>query len=135
MVDLVEVLKVFAPYRADRRPHLICGDFNANAPYRLTDPAKCTPRSRDAWAHVTPPHEVIGAMLAAGYVDTYRVRHDETVSTTGSFTTQHPGQRVDYIFAFGVSAESITDAWIESDRLAKYAGDHFPVGAEIRVQS
>jgi endonuclease/exonuclease/phosphatase family metal-dependent hydrolase len=135
MVDLAEVLRVFERHRKNDRPHLICGDFNANAPYRLTDPAKCTARSRDAWAHTGVPHDVIGAMLGAGYLDTYRVGHDETVPSIGSFTTQHPGQRVDYIFAFGVPAESVADAWIETDRLAKYAGDHFPVGAEIRMWS
>jgi endonuclease/exonuclease/phosphatase family metal-dependent hydrolase len=133
MTDLAEGLRVFEPHRKEHRAHLICGDFNANAPYQLTDPAKCTPRSREAWVHAAPPHDVIGAMVAAGYLDTYRVHHDETEPSIGSFTTQHPGQRVDYIFAFGVPAESVVDAWIETDRLAKYAGDHFPVGAEIRI--
>jgi endonuclease/exonuclease/phosphatase family metal-dependent hydrolase len=49
-----------------------------------------------------------------------------------TFTTQHPGQRVDYIFTHGVDRRHIADAWIERDRLATYASDHYPVGAEIR---
>jgi endonuclease/exonuclease/phosphatase family metal-dependent hydrolase len=36
---------------------------------------------------------------------------------------------VDYIFTFGI--DSPRDAWIEQDRLARYASDHFPVGVEI----
>jgi endonuclease/exonuclease/phosphatase family metal-dependent hydrolase len=28
-------------------------------------------------------------------------------------------------------AASIKSAWIEYDRLAKYASDHFPIGVEI----
>jgi endonuclease/exonuclease/phosphatase family metal-dependent hydrolase len=38
---------------------------------------------------------------------------------------------VDYIFSHGVPAERLKDAWIEYDRLAKYASDHFPIGLEI----
>jgi endonuclease/exonuclease/phosphatase family metal-dependent hydrolase len=53
--------------------------------------------------------------------------------TGGTFTTQHPGQRVDYIFSIGLPLASIRAAWIETDRLAKYASDHFPVGAEIEL--
>ena len=53
--------------------------------------------------------------------------------TGGTFTTQHPGQRVDYIFAFGFVPTAIRSAWIETDRLATYASDHYPIGAEIWV--
>ena len=43
----------------------------------------------------------------------------------------HTGQRVDYIFAHGIDPNRIRDAWAEHDRLARYASDHFPIGAEI----
>jgi endonuclease/exonuclease/phosphatase family metal-dependent hydrolase len=135
LLDLERVLGVFEPHRAAGRPHLLCGDFNANSPYRAIDPEMCTPRSREAWAKQAIPHQVVARLLAMGYLDTFHVRHDESSPTTGSFTTQHPGQKVDYIFAFGIKPEQVADAWIETDRLAKYAGDHFPVGAEIRVTS
>ncbi len=61
----------------------------------------------------------------------YRALHDEELEMIGSFDTQHPGQRVDYIFAFGVGRAKVKDAWVERERLAKYASDHFPVCAEI----
>ena len=56
-----------------------------------------------------------------------------TFNFGNSFNTQHPGQRVDYIFTHGVDAKAVRSAWIETDRLAKYASDHFPIGAEIEI--
>ena len=49
----------------------------------------------------------------------------------GTFTTQHPGQRIDYIFTWGIDPSHLRSARIEHDRLAKYASDHFPVISEI----
>jgi endonuclease/exonuclease/phosphatase family metal-dependent hydrolase len=49
----------------------------------------------------------------------------------GTFTTQDPAVRADGIFLRGVERSRIKDAWVERDRLAKYASDHFPVGGEI----
>jgi len=51
--------------------------------------------------------------------------------TTGTFSTQFPGQRVDYIFTYAILPSRLKDAWIEQDRLAKYASDHFQIGLEI----
>jgi endonuclease/exonuclease/phosphatase family metal-dependent hydrolase len=39
---------------------------------------------------------------------------------------------VDYVFAYGIEKTALIDAWIEKDRLAKYASDHFPIGLEVR---
>ena len=77
------------------------------------------------------PRRVISKVLEAGYVDTLAARHELYAATTGTFTTQTPGQRVDYIFTHGIDRSRIRDAWIEYDRLAKYASDHFPIGVEI----
>ena len=128
------VLDLFKEHRRAKRPHLICGDFNSSAPYQRVDPARCKIKTQQAWeqnGHQLP-RRVIEAMIGVGYVDTYSLLHDEGVELIGSFTTQHPGQRVDYIFAWGIAAADVKDAWVEQDRLAKYASDHFPVGAEIR---
>ena len=70
-------------------------------------------------------------MLGAGYIDTLHAIRPDYASTHGTFTTQTPGQRVDYIFTHGFNRSRIKEAWIEYDRLAKYASDHFPVGVEI----
>jgi endonuclease/exonuclease/phosphatase family metal-dependent hydrolase len=77
------------------------------------------------------PRRVVQVVLDAGYVDTLHAVRGSEAATTGTFSTQHPGQRVDYVFAFGIDRLSLRDAWVEQDRLAKYASDHFPVGAKI----
>jgi endonuclease/exonuclease/phosphatase family metal-dependent hydrolase len=70
-------------------------------------------------------------MLDHGYLDTLAIARPQDAQDVGTFTTQHPGQRVDYVFAWGIEASRVKTAWIEQDRLAKYASDHFPVGCEI----
>lgn len=115
------------------RPHLIAGDFNSNAPIQQIDPAKCKPRTREEWAANGGmiPRRVIQRLLDAGYLDTLEAASPTQAATAGTFTTQFPGQRIDYIFAHGIDRSRIRSAWVEHDRLAKYASDHFPVGAEI----
>ena len=136
LAELAVALDCFAPHRAARRPHLICGDFNSNAAYQHVDVDRCKGKTRKAYAANGNrlPTRVVDAMLAAGYVDTYHARHAEGRGHVGSFTTRHPGQRVDYVFAFGVTPADVTAAWIEHDRLATYASDHYPVGASISAE-
>jgi endonuclease/exonuclease/phosphatase family metal-dependent hydrolase len=131
--ELAVVLDVFAPHRAGKRAHLICGDFNANSPMQRIDIEKCKPSTRKEYAENGGdlPRRVVQTMLDGGYVDTAHAVRGDWAATHGTFSTQFPGQRVDYIFAHGVDRSRLKDAWIEYDRLAKYASDHFPVGAEI----
>ena len=127
------VLEAFAPHRAAKRPHLIVGDFNANSPVQHIDPEQCKPSTRKEWTENGGyvPRRVVQSMLSAGYVDTlHAVRGDYAVGH-GTFSTQFPGQRVDYAFAHGFEPGRLKDAWIEYDRLAKYASDRFPIGLEI----
>jgi endonuclease/exonuclease/phosphatase family metal-dependent hydrolase len=127
------VLDVFAPHRAANRPHVLAGDFNANAAYQKIDPARCKPATREAWKKNGGklPRRVVQKALDAGYVDSLRAVDPSASETAGSFSTQYPGQRVDYIWTFGIDPKRIRSAWIEQDRLAKYASDHFPIGAEV----
>jgi endonuclease/exonuclease/phosphatase family metal-dependent hydrolase len=131
--ELGIVLDVLKNYRTDQRAHLLCGDFNSNAPYQRIDPSGCKVKTQKAWKANGGrlPHRVIQTLMDAGYADTFSAVHDEGREMIGSFDTQSPGQRVDYIFGFGVPKVAMRDAWVEQDRLAKYASDHFPVGAEI----
>ena len=131
--ELAVVLDRLNVHRADHRPHLLCGDFNANADYQPIDPAECKPATRQAYAANGGrlPTLAVAAIVGCGYLDAYHARHGEQQPIRGSFTTQHPGQRVDYVFAWGVPARHVRDAWVEHDRLAKYASDHFPLGVEI----
>jgi endonuclease/exonuclease/phosphatase family metal-dependent hydrolase len=81
------------------------------------------------------PRDAVRKILVAGYTDTLHATApadaDLEGRKDGTFTTQYPGQRVDYVFTFGIATSNIRQAWIEHDRLAKYASDHFPVGVEI----
>ncbi|MGA2496899.1 MAG: endonuclease/exonuclease/phosphatase family protein [Tepidisphaeraceae bacterium] len=124
--EVATLLDVFATHRAAGRPHLLVGDFNANSPIRAIDPSQCTARTAEAWVANgnSIPRRVVQKLLDAGYADTLAAARD------GSFTTQSPGQRIDYIFTHGIAPARIIQARIEQDRLAKYASDHFPVVVE-----
>lgn len=131
--ELAEVLDVFANHRAAKVPHLLIGDFNANSPIQQFIPENCKDSTCDEWRRNGGkiPRRVIQTLLDAGYVDTLHAVDPAKAATTGTFSTQHPGQRVDYIFTWGIDRSKIKSATIEQDRLAKYASDHFPVIAEI----
>ncbi len=115
------------------QPHIIAGDFNSNTPTQLIEPEKCSQRTQEDWTANggSIPRRVIQKLLDAGYIDTFHALSPEAANTTGTYTTQFPGQRIDYIFTHGYDRSRIRAAWIEQDRLAKYASDHFPVGVEI----
>jgi endonuclease/exonuclease/phosphatase family metal-dependent hydrolase len=127
------LLEIFAPYRNANRPHILCGDFNATSPVQQIDLDMCKESTRREAVENdgTIPRRVIEKMLAAGYVDTLHAVRGDFAERNGTFSTQFPGQRVDYIFSHGIERGRLKDAWIETDRLAKYASDHFPIGVEI----
>jgi len=134
LTELADVMDVFASRRRDSLPHLLAGDFNANAPIQRIDPARCKEATRRAWeANVGKiPRRVVQKLLDAGYLDSLQVSRGEAAGDLGTFSTQCPGQRVDYIFTYGVAPARITAAWVERDRLAQFASDHYPVGVEIQ---
>ena len=124
--EVATVLNALAPLRAEGRPHVVCGDFNAVSPDAKIDVAALPDKVRPHYEANgnTLPRRAIATLLDAGYADTL----DDAAAT--SFTTLQPGLRLDYIFGHGL-AES--RGWTEHDRLARYASDHFPVGAELRL--
>jgi len=77
------------------------------------------------------PRKLVEKLLDFGYADSLDIANPQQARTRGSFTTQYPGQRLDYIFTHAINRRRIRQAWIEQDRMAKYASDHFPIGAEI----
>lgn len=131
--ELDVVLNAFAPHRARNTPHLLCGDFNANSPHQRIDPAKLKPKSRAAWDAQGGriPRRVVQRLMAADYVDTLRAFDPAAAETETTFTTEHPGQRVDYIFAFGIAPAAIRHADVVTQEPADVASDHRPVLAEI----
>ena len=110
-----------------------CGDFNANAPYQQIDPARCKPKTRAAWEAQGGrlPRRVVQRLLDAGYVDTFHAVDRTAGETQGTFSTEFPGQRVDYVFTHGVDVTWIRDAGVVTRSAAREASDHFPVFAEI----
>jgi endonuclease/exonuclease/phosphatase family metal-dependent hydrolase len=131
--EIQTLLELTADHRQANRPHVVAGGFNATSPIQQIDPALCLPKTRDQWQAngLSLPRRAIGALLAAGYVDTLHASIGEAAATAGTFSTQFPGQRVDYIMTWGVPRARIRRAWIEQDRLARFASDHYPVGAEV----
>jgi endonuclease/exonuclease/phosphatase family metal-dependent hydrolase len=127
-------LNAFARHRERGTPHLLCGDFNANAPTQQIDFERASPRTRREAAENggDVPRRVIRTVLAAGYTDTLRSFAASYADATGTFKTEQPQQRVDYIFSFAVDPARIAGAWIDQSDLARSASDHFPVGVELR---
>lgn len=132
--ELREVLDVFAPHRAIGRPHVLCGDFNANAPYQRIDPARCKPRTRQEWDANGGdlPRSVVQRLLDAGYLDSLRAADPAASERAATFTTEFPGQRVDYVFTFGLDPHRIAAAWVDDSDAARSASNHFPLGADLR---
>jgi endonuclease/exonuclease/phosphatase family metal-dependent hydrolase len=133
--EIAEVLEIFRLHREARRPHLLIGDFNANAPYQQIEPTLCKPSTRKAFYANGGylPRRVIGRVLEAGYADSLRALYPVMSQTARSFSTEMPGQRVDYIFTFGIEASRLTKARIIFDQPARDASDHYPVFLELRT--
>lgn len=131
--EVEAVLRAFASHRAAGTPHLLCGDFNANAPSQQIDPEQCKPKTLDAWRQNGGqlPRRVVQRLLDAGYVDALRAALGPAADTLGTFTTDFPGQRVDYAFTFGINPGRLRSAWVGQSDDARRASDHFPVGLEI----
>jgi exodeoxyribonuclease-3 len=131
--ELRTILPLFEKYRTQGRPHLLVGDFNANSPVQKIDPAKVKEATREAWEKNGNMlrRDAVQMILDAGYVDVLHAVDPRTGESCGTFTTQQPGQRVDYVFAHSVAGGRLKQARIETDRLAKYASDHFPAVVEI----
>jgi len=131
--EIAEVLNIFDPHRAANRPHLLMGDFNSNAPYQQIDPHKCKPSTRAEWVKNDGyvPRRVIQRMLDMGYVDSLQAVNPTAAEHTGTFSSQFPGQRVDYIFTFAIDPVRLREGWVTEGPAAREASDHFSVGLEL----
>ena len=134
-IEIAQVLEAMAVYRDGNARHLLCGDFNSNSPIQEIDPARCKPRTREAWQQNGGkiPRRVIQRILDAGYVDTLHRFHGPAAGRMTTFTTDHPGQRLDYVFTHGFTTPNLRDAWIDPAPPAAEASDHYPVGVELEV--
>ncbi|GIW76019.1 MAG: hypothetical protein KatS3mg104_1082 [Phycisphaerae bacterium] len=133
--EMACVMRITHDYRSQNRPHLLVGDLNSNSPVQQIDPSRCQSSTRQAWQDNGGdlPRRVVQNLLEHGYIDTLECVRPDQARTLATFTTHKPGQRVDFIFSYAIDPSKIVDAWVEQDRLATYASDHYPVGAEIHV--
>lgn len=129
---LLEIARGWRQAAGGPVPHVIAGDFNANSPHQIIDLSACKQSTRESALRQGGeiPRDAIETLERAGYVDTLYAFDRELSRRETTFTTHEPGQRVDYVFGWGVA---VREAWVERDRLATYASDHYPVGAEVDV--
>ncbi len=117
--------------RAEGQPVLFCGDVNTA--HREIDLAN--PKSNRKTTGFLPEERAwIDAVLAAGYVDTFRHFHPDEA---GQYTwwsqrfnarSRNVGWRIDYFFAATELLPRVRDAFILPDVLGS---DHCPVGISL----
>lgn len=66
-------------------------------------------------------------LLQLGYIDLLAGAQSQEAQASSA----QPPRQTDAILAHGVDPSKVKSAWVEQDRLAVYASDHFPVGVEI----
>jgi exodeoxyribonuclease III len=112
--------------------HVLAGDFNTLAPGELLDIRKLPYRLRTlVWLSGGRIRwKTIEAVLAAGYVDGYRLLNPGTAGVT--FPTRSPHIRLDYVFVPQNFATLLRACSVVTVENADSASDHFPVFAEFR---
>ncbi len=117
------ILELTAQLRRESRPHVVAGTLHTVSPLQVIDPSRAEPE----FARVVG-RECAGLLTREGYADAFAEVNAESVAGAGTYSTQRPGVRLDYVFAHGVLTRS---SRIETDRLATYASDHYPLLAEL----
>lgn len=108
-------------------PHLLVGDFNALGRY---DPVGTPPPGVVPRGDAVPgaPRAGLVPLTAAGYVDCYRLHHDEAGHT---YPADAPWLRLDYAFASPELAPRVTACDVVASDLAARASDHLPLVVEV----
>lgn len=141
--NIGKLLGPFARLRQDHRPHIIISNFTSERFRRwAASPSSPAVGQKSTAVSELPTDKIntdlrlaIQSVLDAGYHDVLSdaaIPH-ESKAGTGSFSTQSPHWLPDRIFAFGLESHHIGRTWIERDRLARYASDHFPVAVEFNI--
>ena len=113
-----------------RKPIIVCGDFNVSH----TELDLARPKENVGNAGFTPEErEKFGALLAAGFVDSFRLLHPAERayswwSYRGGARARNIGWRLDYFLVSDFARDKIRRAEIHPDILGS---DHCPVSLDI----
>ena len=114
-------------------PIIAMGDFNALAPDEATEangPPRSPSRPEDHVAGVRGG--VIGAILDAGFVDSYRLIHPYEGQQESTLLAR-AGWRVDYIFVNSLLQPYVSSSYILDNEAVRKASDHRPVVPDLAV--
>jgi exodeoxyribonuclease-3 len=110
--------------------HVLVGDFNTLAPGELLQVERMP-----AWIRALVwlsgrdiQRETIQALIDAGYVDGFRLLHQEKGFT---FPVWDPHLRLDYIFVPMHSADRIKSCEVIASEVTQRASDHYPLLAQV----
>jgi endonuclease/exonuclease/phosphatase family metal-dependent hydrolase len=112
-----------------RGPVITMGDFNAWAPEEGSTSSIGDADVPDDNLAATRGG-VIGAILDAGFVDSFRLVHPRDGRQESTLVTQ-AASRVDYIFVNELLTPCISDSFIVDSKLVELASDHRPVVTEL----
>ena len=129
-----------ARYRPDRQRTIIAGDLNGLDP-GTDHTATLAPqagflRARHLAADGSADPRAVGAFLAAGYVDLWKVAgagSPLTVPTTRGGGREFSRMRLDYVMASPALAEDASAMVVVRGDETEFASDHYPVRVELSL--
>lgn len=131
----VELRSLLRAVQASTPPglHLLAGDFNTLAPGERLDTRRLPPRLRPfVWlSGGSIRWRTVSHVLAAGYVDAWRVTHPDSEAAVPTFPVWDPHLRLDYAFVPATHASRVQRCEVVLDGPARVASDHFPLLVEL----
>lgn len=116
-----------------RKPLIACGDFNVA--HEEIDIARPKANYNKSAGYTQTEIDGLSRMLEAGFVDTFRHLHPETVayswwSYRAGARAKNIGWRIDYVLTSQTLIGKVKNAFIAPDI---FGSDHCPVGIEIEL--
>lgn len=114
------------------KPVLVCGDFNVA--HKSIDLARPKANYNKSAGHMQEEIDGMDNYLANGFVDTFRLKHDDEVkyswwSYRGGARERNVGWRIDYFLASESLSSNIESAEIHNDI---FGSDHCPVSVTVK---
>ena len=112
-------------------PVIAMGDFNALAPDEFNGSERPTSSAGLPEDHVAGVRGgVIGAILEAGFVDSYRLMHPYEGQQESTLLAR-AGWRVDHIFVNSLLQPYVSSSYILDNEVVRKASDHRPVVTDL----